>query len=97
MDGGGRADVMAHLEYRPGKPKMRHPGTFNANPLSASAGVAALRIVAEGGACRRNEIGRLLRQRLNQLFAERALVDRLRRVLDVPSTAALSRAAIRRR
>ena len=44
----GRADVLAHLEFRPGKPKMRHPGTFNANPLSASAGVAALRIVADG-------------------------------------------------
>ena len=34
----GRADVLAALEFRPGKPKMRHPGTFNANPLSAAAG-----------------------------------------------------------
>ena len=68
----GRADVMAHLEFRPGKPKMKHPGTFNANPLSASAGVAALQIVATGDPCRRaNETGRLLRQRLNALFAER--------------------------
>jgi glutamate-1-semialdehyde 2,1-aminomutase len=68
----GRADVLAHLEYRPGKAKMRHPGTFNANPLSAAAGVAALQIVADGEPCRKaNETGRLLRQRLNQLFAER--------------------------
>src|SRR5262249_8601107 len=36
----GRADVLAALEFRPGKPKMKHPGTFNANPLSAAAGVA---------------------------------------------------------
>jgi glutamate-1-semialdehyde 2,1-aminomutase len=68
----GRADVLAGLEFRPGKPKMKHPGTFNANPLSAAAGVATLRQVATGEPCRRaNEIGRLLRQRLNALFAER--------------------------
>jgi glutamate-1-semialdehyde 2,1-aminomutase len=68
----GRADVLAHLEYRLGRPKMRHPGTFNANPLSAAAGTAALQIVADGEPCRKaNEIGRLLRQRLNQFFAER--------------------------
>ena len=68
----GRAEIMAHLEFRPGKPKMKHPGTFNANPLSASAGIAALQIVSTGEPCRRaTEIGRLLRQRLNALFAER--------------------------
>ena len=68
----GRADVLAHLEFRPGKPKMKHPGTFNANPLSASAGVAALRLVADGEPCRRaGATGRLLRRRLNELFAER--------------------------
>src|SRR5262249_42945175 len=37
----GRADVLAGLEARPGKAKMKHPGTFNANPLSAAAGRAA--------------------------------------------------------
>jgi glutamate-1-semialdehyde 2,1-aminomutase len=68
----GRADVMAGLEFRPGKPKMRHPGTFNANPLSAAAGVATLQQVATGEPCRRaNEVGRMLRQRLNALFRER--------------------------
>lgn len=68
----GRADIMAGLEFRPGKPKMRHPGTFNANPLSAAAGIATLRHVATGEPCRRaNETGRLLRRKLNDLFAER--------------------------
>jgi glutamate-1-semialdehyde 2,1-aminomutase len=68
----GRADVMAALEVRPGKEKMRHPGTFNANPLSAAAGVATLQLVATGEPCRRaNETARLLRQRLNGLFTER--------------------------
>jgi glutamate-1-semialdehyde 2,1-aminomutase len=68
----GRADVLEYLEFRPGKPKMRHPGTFNANPLSASAGIATLQIVADGEPCRRaNAAARQLRQRLNDLFAER--------------------------
>jgi len=70
----GRADVLAAIEFRPGKPKMKHPGTFNANPLSAAAGTAALNLVATGEPCRQaNRIARLLRQRLNELFAERAL------------------------
>ncbi len=70
----GRADILAGLEVRPGRPRMRHPGTFNANPLSAAAGVATLRIVADGAPCRQaNSIARLLRERLNVLFADRGL------------------------
>jgi glutamate-1-semialdehyde 2,1-aminomutase len=69
---GGRADILAYLEFRPGKPKMRHPGTFNANPLSAAAGITTLKLVADGEPNRRaNAIGQQLRQRLNALFAER--------------------------
>jgi glutamate-1-semialdehyde 2,1-aminomutase len=68
----GRADVLAGLEERPGRPKMKHPGTFNANPLSAAAGVATLKLVSTGEPCRRaNDVGRRLRQRLNAMFAER--------------------------
>jgi glutamate-1-semialdehyde 2,1-aminomutase len=68
----GRADVMAGLETRPGRPKMKHPGTFNANPLSAAAGVATLEQVAGDEPCRRaNEAARLLRERLNALFTDR--------------------------
>jgi glutamate-1-semialdehyde 2,1-aminomutase len=68
----GREDVLAALEFRPGRPKMKHPGTFNANPLSAAAGSATLRLVADGEPCRRaTAIGRLLRHRLNALFADR--------------------------
>jgi glutamate-1-semialdehyde 2,1-aminomutase len=51
---------------------MRHPGTYNANPLSAAAGVAALKLVSTGEPCRQaNEAGRVLRNRLNKLFADR--------------------------
>ncbi len=66
----GRADVLAAIDFRPGKPKMRHPGTYNGNPLSAAAGVAALKLVATGEPGKKaNEAGRQLRNRLNRLFA----------------------------
>jgi glutamate-1-semialdehyde 2,1-aminomutase len=65
---------LAGLEFRPGKPKMKHPGTFNANPLSAAAGTTALRIVSDGSPCRKaNEMGELLRRRLNELFERRGI------------------------
>ena len=68
----GRADIMASIEVRPGKPKMRHPGTFNANPLSAAAGIATLTRVATGEPNRRaNETACLLKRRLNELFDQR--------------------------
>jgi glutamate-1-semialdehyde 2,1-aminomutase len=68
----GRADILAYIEPRPGKPKMKHPGTYNANPLSAAAGVAALKRVATGEPCRQaNNAARLLRNKLNQLFESR--------------------------
>ena len=49
---------------------MKHPGTYNANPLSASAGVATLKRVATGEPGRRaNESARSLRNGLNTMFA----------------------------
>jgi glutamate-1-semialdehyde 2,1-aminomutase len=56
MPGGavvGRADIMRLFEYT-GEPRhdrfgrVAHLGTFNANPLSAAAGIATLRLVADG-------------------------------------------------
>ncbi len=70
----GRADVLAAIERRPGRPKMNHPGTFNANPLSAAAGITTLQRVATGEPCdRANRLATLLRRKLNNLFAERDL------------------------
>jgi glutamate-1-semialdehyde 2,1-aminomutase len=49
----GRADIMSLLEFRDDPQWMRfgrinHPGTYNANPLSAAAGVACLKVVRDG-------------------------------------------------
>lgn len=50
---GGRAEIMALLAFRdePGwnqTKKVAHPGTYNANPLSAAAGITCLDIIADG-------------------------------------------------
>jgi glutamate-1-semialdehyde 2,1-aminomutase len=71
----GRADLMQVLAFDNlyGK-KMKHPGTYNANPLSAAAGIAALKIVATGEPSRQaNEISRRLRAGLNELFEEKSV------------------------
>jgi len=67
----GRAellDLLAHDEHGP-RGRIRQQGTFNANPLSAAAGIAMLRAVATGEpgaiAARR---GTMLVQMLNELF-----------------------------
>ncbi len=68
----GRADLLDQISVRAGKPKMKHPGTYNANPLSAAAGIATLRQIATGEPGRKaNATGLLLRNRLNRLFTER--------------------------
>jgi glutamate-1-semialdehyde 2,1-aminomutase len=69
----GRADLLEAIAFgnRYGK-KMKHPGTYNGNPLSAAAGCAALDAIADGKPCQcANELARDLRIRLNQLFAQR--------------------------
>ncbi len=49
---GGRADIMGHLAFGDAawneQHKIRHQGTFNANPLSAAAGIVTLEEVRTG-------------------------------------------------
>ncbi len=69
----GRADLMEAIAFgnRYGK-KMKHPGTYNGNPLSAAAGCAALDVIADGVVCQKtNQLARDLRTQLNALFARR--------------------------
>lgn len=70
----GRADLLQAIAFdNPLGKKMKHPGTFNANPLSAAAGIAALEVVSTGEPCRRaNETGAKIRAALNAMFAEKS-------------------------
>jgi glutamate-1-semialdehyde 2,1-aminomutase len=53
----GSADILAGLDYDPGKrgrrEKIFHPGTFNACPVSAAAGLETLNIIQQDDACER--------------------------------------------
>jgi glutamate-1-semialdehyde 2,1-aminomutase len=70
----GRADIMEDLSFPEGKPqreKISHHGTFNANPLSAAAGIAALEIVATTDACdRASRYAGQLRDALNDVLRD---------------------------
>jgi glutamate-1-semialdehyde 2,1-aminomutase len=69
----GRADIMERLSFPADRKssKVGHPGTFNANPLSAVAGHAALRQVADGEAQRlATSSARTLQAGMNQALRE---------------------------
>ncbi|MGD9646490.1 MAG: aspartate aminotransferase family protein [Pirellulales bacterium] len=71
----GRAELLEALAFPPAggprRDKVPHHGTYNANPLSAAAGIAALEMVAQTDACARaNEYAARLRDALQQVVVE---------------------------
>jgi len=71
----GRKDILDLLDFQVTKAaereKISHQGTFNANPLSAAAGVAALEIVGTTDSCARaNRYADSLRRHINEVFEE---------------------------
>ena len=69
---GGRADVMAVTDPL-GDMKVALAGTFNANPMTAAAGVAGLRLLTAEVHGRIDHLGRALREGLSAAVAERGL------------------------
>lgn len=71
----GRADLLAPLDFEQsaeqGLEKIYHPGTYNANPVSAATGRAALSIIANTDACERasNQAAKL-REKLTRVLLE---------------------------
>jgi glutamate-1-semialdehyde 2,1-aminomutase len=54
--------------------RVLQQGTFNANPMSAAAGLAALKLVAEGSVTEKaNAAGEQLRQQLRDVFEKRGV------------------------
>ena len=73
MPGGalaGSAEVMEVLAFGGRGVKVKHPGTHNAHPLSAAAGVATLDAVADGAVqSRADETAAWLRRELDDVLA----------------------------
>jgi len=79
----GREDVLSHLATKADpeenrRTKIAPAGTFNANPLSAAAGVAMLAAIADGAAIRfANEQAAKLRHGLSEILAREQVAWRI--------------------
>jgi glutamate-1-semialdehyde 2,1-aminomutase len=70
----GRKDILDHLDFdvsrEKGREKVGHQGTYNANPVCAASGLAALQVIEDERACERaSEQAARLRREVNQLLA----------------------------
>jgi glutamate-1-semialdehyde 2,1-aminomutase len=65
---GGRKDVMAVFDPRPGKPMLPHGGTFSANPVTMRAGLAAMELLDHAAFARLDAIGEAARSGINEAF-----------------------------
>src|SRR5262245_17617238 len=67
---GGRADVMAVFDPTGGHPAVPHGGTFNANPVTMAAGLAAMRLMDRAAFERFAEFGAKVRDGLAACFKD---------------------------
>jgi glutamate-1-semialdehyde 2,1-aminomutase len=70
---GGSAEAMSVFDPTTGKPRVPHGGTFNANPVTMAAGVAAMALWTEDAVARLEQLGDDLRQRANWALDESGL------------------------
>jgi glutamate-1-semialdehyde 2,1-aminomutase len=67
---GGRADVMAVFDPSGGTPRVPHAGTFNANPVTMAAGLAAMRLMDRAAFDRLAELGAKVRDSVAACFKD---------------------------
>ena len=67
---GGRADVMAVFDHTKGM-RVHHGGTYNANPVTTTAGLATMRHLTPEVYARLDELGVSLRASLRAMLARR--------------------------
>ena len=65
----GKADAMAVFDQTHGKPAYPHSGTFNANPLTMAAGIAAMKLLTPEAIDRLNALGEKARSALRSVIA----------------------------
>jgi glutamate-1-semialdehyde 2,1-aminomutase len=70
---GGNASIMAVFDPSIGKPALPHGGTFSANPMSMSAGLAAMHLLDEAAFERLDEIGENAREGLRKNLSDAGL------------------------
>ncbi len=71
---GGSDEAMSVFDSSQGTPKVRHGGTFAANPLSMVAGLTAMEHLGRDAYTHLNYVGEYARNELRRIIAERGLV-----------------------
>ena len=71
----GRKDILDRLDFKAvaqeNREKIHHPGTYNANPVSAAAGAATLKIIGSSDACAKADaLAQDLRDGMNKLLVQ---------------------------
>ncbi|MGH7581433.1 MAG: aspartate aminotransferase family protein [Gemmatimonadales bacterium] len=67
---GGREELMALFDPSHGPPAIPHPGSYNANPVSLSAGLATLESLSREVIAELNRKGEELRAAIGEVFGE---------------------------
>jgi glutamate-1-semialdehyde 2,1-aminomutase len=73
----GRAEVMAVFDPTGGSTPVPHGGTFNANPVTMAAGLAAMRLLDRSAYERLDDLGGKLRASLEDCFERAGLPGRV--------------------
>jgi glutamate-1-semialdehyde 2,1-aminomutase len=74
---GGRADVMAVFDPRGGRAPVPHGGTFNANPVTMAAGLAAMQLLDRAAFARLDDLGAKLRASMEDCLVRAGLPGRV--------------------
>jgi glutamate-1-semialdehyde 2,1-aminomutase len=70
---GGRADVMSVFDPRSGKPVLPHGGTFSANPVTMSAGLASMQLLTPTAFAHLQQLGDQLRTAVTRQFRAKGI------------------------
>ena len=74
---GGRSDIMAMFDPSRGRPRIPHPGSYNANPVSLVAGATTLELLTNEVVQLLNHKGEYLRRQIRETFEDFGLPARV--------------------
>jgi glutamate-1-semialdehyde 2,1-aminomutase len=73
----GRSEVMAVFDPRKGKPAVSHAGTFTANPMTMSAGIAAMQHMTQDAFAQLNSLGDYARRGLAEILEQSGIAGQV--------------------
>jgi glutamate-1-semialdehyde 2,1-aminomutase len=71
---GGSVDAMSVFDPTSGKPPLPHGGTFSANPITMTAGLASMQLLTPAAFAHLDQLGDELRVAINQHFRTKGIV-----------------------